>query len=353
MKEEEKSIDIFTVFDHIKKRKSLFLKVTVITAIVSAIYILLVPRVYTSTILLAPELGDITGKSSLSSLASSFGFNIDNNAMSDAIYPDLYPQLMATNDFAYHLVKYKVTNADHSLSTTYYDYLLHHQKKNPWAFPLRIISTVKNILTDSSESTQKSKDINLFSLTKDQTDVLNIIKRNIQCEIDSKSGIITITAKDQDPLIVATIANAAKDELQNAITQYRTNKAQVDLDYFRKLTVEAKAAYEKARQLYGSYADANIDVLLESYRSKQNDLENDMQLKFNTYSTLNAQLQQAIAKVQENTPVFTVIMEATVPLRPSHPKRMVFVVVMIIFAWVGTTLFVCRKELQQMFRKGF
>ena len=69
--------------------------------------------------------------------------------------------------------------------------------------------------------------------------------------------------------------------MQRYITEYRTNKARHDLQYFKQLTVEAKHEYEKERQLYGSYSDANTDVVLQSFRSKQEDLENDMQLKFN------------------------------------------------------------------------
>ena len=78
-----------------------------------------------------------------------------------------------------------------------------------------------------------------------------------------------------------------------------------------------------------------------------------MQLKYNTYSTLNTQMEQAIAKVQEKTPVFTVIKGASVPLKPSAPKRMVFIALMVILSWVVTTLYMWRKELKQLFIKGF
>lgn len=353
MKEERQAISLLTILSRIKQNKSLFIKVTAITAILSAVYIFFIPRKYTSDILLAPELDDISGRSNLSSIASSFGFNVGNSASGDAIYPDLYPQLISTNDFASHLVDYRVTTSDKSISTTYYNYLLHHQKESPWVFPRKILGAVKQLFVKPVPAPAKKEKINLFALTDTETDVLNSITSNINCKTDSKSGIITITVQDQDPLIAATIANAAKDELQNAITRYRTSKAQVDLDYYRNLTAEAKAKYEKARQLYGSYADANTEVILESYKAKQNDLENDMQLKYNTYSTLNTQLQQAIAKVQENTPVFTVIKGATVPLSPSSPKRMLFIIVMIVFAWAGATVYICRKDLATLFEKGF
>lgn len=350
---EEQTVNIVLIAKRIISYKKRFASIGIITAIISAIYIFLVPRTYTTEILLAPEISDITGKSGLSSIASSFGFNIGNASTGDAIYPDLYPQLMGTNDFAAHLVDHKVTTKDGKLTTTYYDYLLHHQKESPWGFPGKLISAIKEMFAKKQTAKKQDNTINLFVLTEDEANVLTTIRGNINCKIDAKSGIITITVQDQDPLITATIANAAKDELQQSITNYRTSKVQVDLDYYRKLTAEAKAKYEKARQLYGSYADANSDVVLESYKAKQTDLENDMQLKYNTYSTLNTQMEQAIAKVQEKTPVFTVIKGASVPLKPSAPKRMVFILLMVILSWVITTLYMCRRELKQLFIKGF
>ena len=108
---------------------------------------------------------------------------------------------------------------------------------------------------------------------------------------------------------------------------------------------EAKQNYESARRLYGSYADANTDVTLESFRAKQEDLENDMQLKFNTYSTLMTQYQAAKAKVQERTPAFTVVKGAAVPIKPTGPKRMLFVLGMCILASFILSLYSIRDLL--------
>jgi uncharacterized protein involved in exopolysaccharide biosynthesis len=103
---------------------------------------------------------------------------------------------------------------------------------------------------------------------------------------------------------------------------------------------EAKASYEKARRLYGSYSDANSEVILESYRAKQNDLENDMQLKYNNYTTMVTQYQAAKAKVQERTPAFTMIKGANVPIKASEPKRMFFVLGMLILGIFCTMCYI-------------
>lgn len=350
MNERDNQIDIIVVAKRVTSRKKLFLKVSLATFAVACIIIFPVPRYYTSSVVLAPEIGDIMGKNSLSSLASSFGFNLGNSSTGDAIYPDLYPALINTNDFAINLTQCKVKSKDGSVNTTYYDYLLKHQKPYLLAVPFNWLKNLPQKLF-GKKAKNSTKDMNLFWLTEEQDDILGAIRKNVTCGIDPKTGVINITVEDQDPLIAATIADKAMAELQNAITRYRTNKAKVDYEYYKKLTTEAKHQYEKARQIYGSYSDANMDVILESYKAKQSDLENDMQLKYNTYSTLNTQLQQAQAKVQENTPAFTIIKEASVPQLPAGPKRMIFVALMIILSWIVTTVVICKDLFAELFAK--
>jgi uncharacterized protein involved in exopolysaccharide biosynthesis len=74
-----------------------------------------------------------------------------------------------------------------------------------------------------------------------------------------------------------------------------------------------------------------------------------MQLKYNAYTTLNTQMLAAKAKVQERTPVFTVVQGAAVPIKASSPKRMLFVLGMLILAFFGTSFYLVRKDLHFSF----
>ena len=150
--------------------------------------------------------------------------------------------------------------------------------------------------------------------------------------------------KDQDPLVCATIADTARVRLQQFIIKYRTNKARIDLDYTKKLHVEAKKQYDRARRAYAAYSDANQGLVLESYKSRLEDLENEMQLMYNNYQQVSMQLQLARAKLQERTPAFTTLQSASVPLKPAGPKRMIFVMFWMFAAFAGTVLYVARKD---------
>ena len=69
-----------------------------------------------------------------------------------------------------------------------------------------------------------------------------------------------------------------------------------------------------------------------------------MQLQYRAYSQVAAQLQMAEAKVQEETPAFTTLQPATVPIKKSGPKRSLFCIAFLFLAFIITTFYVWYKE---------
>ena len=78
----------------------------------------------------------------------------------------------------------------------------------------------------------------------------------------------------------------------------------------------------KLKKNYATFADANQNIILLSYRAEQERLKNEMELAYTVYTQVSGQLQMARAKVQEITPVYTVVQPATVPLRAAKPIRL-------------------------------
>jgi LPS O-antigen subunit length determinant protein (WzzB/FepE family) len=278
------------------------------------------------------------GKGSLSSIASSLGFDIGEMQTTDAITPLLYPDLMEDNGFIINLLTINVKSKDGSINTTYYDYM-RNQQKEPWW--LAIFS--------SKKEEKNVKSIDAYNLSKKDDDIVSDIRDNITLHVNSKSGVISISAQDQDAYICKNLADSVREKLQAYITNYRTNKARTDFEYYKKLTLNAKQEYEKVRRQYANMADASTNVKLRSVELKMEDVENDMQLKFNTYTNLNNQLQAAKAKVQERTPAFTILKGAAVPIKPAGPKRMIFVAVITLLTFLGTAIWILRKDISEIF----
>lgn len=348
---QKQRVDIFLVFERILQRKHQFLVVAIITTIIASLLIIPMPRYYQCSVVLAPE-NSMGNERTMGSFTSALGLNMGGVLTSDAIYPDLYPQVLESNDFIKKLINTQVVNEDGSLRTSYYEYMRKHQKSNVLLKPFnKMKEWIKDFFTsEKDKNTGNLNEMNLFRLTKEQNSIFGAISDKIECDISIKTGAITISVKDQDPVICATIADAVRTNLQDFIIEYRTNKSKIDVEHYKVLTAEAKQAYEKARQLYGSFSDSNMDVIMQSYKLKENDLENDMQLKFNTYTLMQNQLQMAQAKLQERTPAFTVIKRASVPQKPAGPKRMAFVLTIVFLAMIATAFYVNKDLIKEAIR---
>lgn len=327
-------IELLKVIGKDKRMMAVFLGLAAVLGLAVAFG---TPKEYKASVMLAPE--STTGNSltsNISSIASMVGMDMDFGSSSDAIYPELYPDLIGSNDFIVSLFPVEVTTKDGSVTTDYYDYLLNHTKKAWYTFPARLLhDIVAKLKTDDVPFTGDSTKVNPFHLSKMQHNIANKIGKSINCTVDKKTSVITIEVKDQDPVISAVMADSIKNRLQAFITQYRTQKARNDLAYMEKLFVEAKEEYVTARQQYAAYSDANQDLILQTYRAKQEDLENEMQLKYNAYTQMYEQLQISKAKVQESTPAFTVVQSASVPLKHINKSKLM---VMTIFMFLGFVL---------------
>ena len=90
-----------------------------------------------------------------------------------------------------------------------------------------------------------------------------------------------------------------------------------------------------------------------SYRAEQERLKNEMELAYTVYTQVSGQLQMARAKVQEITPVYTVVQPATVPLRAAKPNK---IMILIGFVFLGGSRMCCWilfvKDLFKEWRKA-
>ncbi len=345
-KEEETSIDFGKIFQDLLRHKWLYVKVLPVAFILAAIYALSLPNFYNCTVKLSPEMGGRKSTSGLASLASSFGVNLGTSgAGTEALFPTLYPDLMNSVDFKTSLFDVPVTiegdkeDGEKDRTLPYYDYLKDEQKSPWWSAAMNAVFSIFK-----SQNSKLKEKVDPFRLTLEQTNIVNAINRNVVCDVDKKTMVITISVTDQNAVIAATMADTVKTRLQKFITDYRTSKARVDLEYNKKICEETKARYEKARQKYAEFMDSNQDIILQTVRQKQTDLENEMQLQYNAYTQAAAQYLAAEAKVQEETPAFTTLQSATVPVVKAGPKRAQMCLIFLFLAFLGTTCWILYKE---------
>lgn len=338
--EEETSIDFAKIFKDLLKHKTLYYKVLPAAFLLAAIYAISLPNYYNCTVKLSPELSGNKSTSGLANLASSFGINLGTSGVgTEALFPTLYPDLMSSVDFKASLFDVPVTREEDNQTFTYYDYLMNEQKAPWWSAGMKAFFS----LFSSKENEQNTK-VNPFRLTKKQAAIVKAIDKNVVCDVDKKTMVITINVTDQDPLICATMADSVKTRLQKFITDYRTSKARVDLEYNKKMLVEAQAKYDQARDRYAAFADSHRAVTSKSAQTKVTDLQTEMQMRSQILQQVIAQMQEAEMKVQENTPAFTTLQSATVPVVKAGPKRAQMCLIFTFLAFLCTSVYILYKE---------
>ena len=335
MEEQKKDITPIDFIQIVKKmwpHRKTYYWVMPTTLILTYLYMICIPRYYNCTVSLAPESGGTSISGSLGSIASSFGRgDLAKLNSDDAIFAEIYPDVIKSKKFISELMVVDVKTKEGDVNCNYYTYLRDHQRTAWWNV---VKSNIKSMFSESSTDNYNGKEkISTFNLTQVQDDVFGSAQNKITCSVDKKTNVVTITVRDQDPLVCATMADATCQKLQDFIIAYRTNKSRIDYEYYKKLCEESRKEYDKALDRYASCADAYTNSVLTIYKARVEKLENDMQAKYNIYTAMNTQMQAARAKLQEATPAFTVIESASVPIKPAGPKRMLISIVMMILSF--------------------
>ena len=344
-------IDLTQIFHILWDKRRTFFKVWAVTFILACIWIFPQPQYYVCAVKLAPEMGGDQSVGGLTSLASSFGFNVGGTDNQDAIYPLLYPELFENPEFIVGLYGIHVTTKDGDISTDYFNYIKKYQKKNMLTRPYYYVrGTIKSWFTEEDKTPRAAdaKGVNPFRMNRRDFDLMYAIMGNISCSVSPKNNVITVSVKDQDPLVCATMADSVKQHLQDFIIQYRTSKAKEDVVHYMTLRDNAETEYFDAMERYSRFCDSHRNVVLQSFQSQQDKLQSDMAFKQNSLSAMETQLTEAKVRLQEKTPAFTTIKCATVPVLPAGPKRMMFVICMLFLATVITSVYLLRADLKKL-----
>ena len=333
----------FTITEFVqllKDNKRRYFKAVGITFVAAAIYTLSLPKEYTSSTTLAPEFTSGSAMSGLSGIASMAGIDLSKmTAEEDAFFPDLYPAVVQSTSFVDKLLAIQVTTADGKLTTSLRDYLTNHQSVAWWQKGIialqHLLPKKENKVIVNGQDDDASGPL-IYS--EKELMLLKGMSKTISIKQELKTGIITITATTQDPLIAAVMADSVSSQLQDFIYNYRTHKATVDLEYSNRLTAKAKAEYEEASRAYSDFADRHHGMILEAGNTQRDYLENEMQLKYQLYTQYCQQAAMAKARLQARTPVYNIIQPPVVPVRKSAPKRMTIVILWEIIVFCGMSV---------------
>ena len=211
---EEKEIDLMELAMKLWAQRKRIAKWCVCGAVAGLVVAFSIPREYTSSVKLAPEITDgKAGGGGLSALASMAGFSAGSASGADAVYPQLYPDVVGSIPFLTDLFDVKVeTKADHEVFTV--RQYLENETRSPWwsmilGLPGKIVGLFK-----SSEDIDENHKLDNFQLTVDENRLVDQLSKLVTASVDQKTSVVTIAVTMQDPLVSAILADTVVTRLQ-------------------------------------------------------------------------------------------------------------------------------------------
>lgn len=340
-------IDIVALFRLLWNKRKLIIRNCVIGGVLAIIVAFSIPKEYTSTVVLAPEFVSGTKLSDgFSSLASMAGIDISAIPKSqDALYPELYPQIVSSTPFLCDLMSLQLESKDGELRTNMYRYLNKHQKMPWWNYIIAVpVGVVRRIAGLEEGDTIMPIDGAEMNMTRRQFLTIKSLGKKIDVNVDKGNFVITINVTMQDPKISAFVANIVADKLQQSIGEYRSAKARKDMQYVGNLYTEAQQKYFTAQKDYADFVQQHQRIVDMQYQIEQDRLENEKELAFNVYMQMAQNYEMAKAKIQEETPVCVVMQPAIIPIKASSPKKMMIGLLFVFLAFFGTSSWVIVKN---------
>lgn len=342
---QEEEIDLVELAMKLWDKRRFIVKCGLIGLAVGIVIALSIPKEYEASVTLVPESAGARGGSSMGALAAlaGLGGGAVNAGGRDAVYPGLYPDVVSSVPFALDLSEVVLpTGIEDNEQLTLKQILTEHTSRPWWSvimgLPGRVTGMFEGNAPDlpttaksaiSVDSLADNIDLiqpNSMHLTKGQNGLVGLVNSCVGVSVDAKTQLITISVTMQDALAAASLADTVANRLTDFVTAYRTNKARHDLAFAKQINQEAQQRYYDAQQAYAKAVDRNQGIILRSAAIDLERLQNEATLAYNLYNSTSQQVQMAEVKVQESTPVFTVMQPAVVPFKAAKPRVMMIIV---------------------------
>ena len=176
---------------------------------------------------------------------------------------------------------------------------------------------------------------NKLFISKYEDKLFNLIKKVLSISVDQKEGFVTISANMPNSEYAANTCINAREILQKTIINTRIKSAKQKLEYSEKQLASKRIEFEEIQNKLAYFNDSNINLVTSAVINERDKLEAEFQIINAVMIELSKQVEQRKLQVSEDTPVFSIVKEASMPVKRSSPKRTQMV---LIFGFIGLIL---------------
>ena len=268
---------------------------------------LLSPIVYTSSTTFINSQTESSSGSGLSGVASLVGVNLGSMSSGSEIPPSMYPQIAESVQFKRDLLNSHIDEKEQ----------------------IKLEDILENY-NDIEKSLTENK--NKLFISEYEDKLFNVINDAISISVNQKDGFVTILANMPESEYAANTCINAREILQETVINNKIKSAKQKLEYSENQLASKRIEFEEIQNKLAYFNDSNLNLVTSSVINEREKLEAEFQIINAVMIELSKQVEQRKLQVSEDTPVFSIVKEASMPVKRSSPQRTQMV---LIFAFVG------------------
>ena len=311
MNDNTDEIDLIELLKTVWIGKKTIIVISFVFAVIGVGAALQSPVIFSSSTTFITSNSESTSSSGLSGVASLVGINLSGMSSGNEIPATLYPQIGESIDFKRALLNSFI---DENEQIKLDDFLI-----------------TKYGIEKTLNAQNKSKSF----VSKSEDKLFNVLSKIIFISVNTKDGFVTISANMPQSEFAANTCINAREILQEIVINNKIKSAKQKLEFSEEQLSSKRVEFEQIQNKLSYFNDSNLNIVTSSIINERDKLEADFQIINAVMVELSKQVEQRKLQVSEDTPVFSVIKEANMPVRRSSPKRTQMV---LIFSFIGVVL---------------
>ena len=311
-------IDIIDILKKIYDSKKFILYFSLIFLLIGVGVSLFSTVKYSSSTVFIPQ-NQESNNSSLSGVASLVGINLGASSYGGDIPPSMYPQIGNSPKFR-RLILDKIIDESKKL-------------------------TLKNFLIDFHKlKNENKKASSSIFMTEIEEKCFEILSDIISISVNAKDGFVTISSEMPIAEYSAIVVNESKEILQKIIIENKIETAQQNLNFSEERLAEKRLEFDEIQSKLAYFSDSNLNTVNSFVINEKGKLEAEFQIISTVVTELAKQVEQAKLQVTKDTPVFSTIAEALVPIKKTSPQRILIVLVFGFSGFIISCIFILIKD---------
>lgn len=278
----------------------------------------------------------------------AFGFSTSGGGEAGRISADLYPFIISSAAFQNEIIYEELDFSTFEEPLTLHEYFNEHYEKPirdsvydlaskyTIMLPFTVIDFVQGI-----SFTEKAKDSvevveyddRILDLSSDDQAAMAELTERITVTIDG--NLIDVTTQLPDPEAAAMLNVLVIEKIQEYITEYQVEKARNNLEFIQRQYERAKEQYEQTQNELATFLDQNVNISTNVARVEEERLQNETNRANNIFNSVAIELKQAELRLQEETPIFSVLQKSRLPTTSVGSSYQLVVVFAIVGAIIG------------------